>query len=843
MSDPRDDTTRSAEHLPRPKSSSGDRATTASFSPPEALPEPVGDEWPIGYALLDEFEVEAVLGRGGMGTVYLVRERSTGHRHAVKRAHVRRPGARRRFLSELQTWIDLPSYPHLARCRFFRTVAEEVIIFADYEAGGSLAAAILQGRVRRGEVVLDVAIQIAWGLHALHEGGWVHQDVKPGNVLLSADGIARVTDFGLARSRGPMPAELPANLIDTSIHSVGGLSPAYCSPEQRARRGVSRKTDIWSWGVTVLEMYFGRVPCCQCGGHQAGERLGAYLADRKRPPTIDPMPACVGEVLQRCFREDPSERWPTLAEAAATLLQVFQTEFGRPFPREVPATPSRRIGPVPPPGRSTPLRTCWDPPRHWLARAFAAQGRDPTEVEGALPDYPESRKAQAVADLTVFDQSHAILDRLVGEGQTAWAPSIAALEVQKALVHSSVGDFAGASEWLDRAITRWRRLIDQEGRRELLNELARTYIHRGNVLRVIGDPRAALEWYDWAIKLGEGIRNQRQRREFRGEHAAALFNKGETVRHLGDLPQAIELYDAAIKLWETIAGSAEDLARAYLAKANAVSALGGVEDPLTICDRSIRILRRLTRNGHRLDLRGELARADATKAAVLRTRGQNSQAIPLLEKAIRVFEQLIQGEGRDEWEPELARAYLGKASAERVSGDTAAAICSSSRAADILERLIYEEGRGELTVYLARTYLQQSIAYSAASDGEAALRSAERSVNRWRELVDGGRSELTNDLARAHAAQARALRLEARFSEALAAIEAALGLRAPDADAELGKDLLSRAEVLTDMGHTRAAQESLQGALQRLKAASSGPPRPDVRAALARAHRLEQSLS
>jgi serine/threonine protein kinase len=78
----------------------------------------------------------------------------------------------------LQTWLDLPEHPHLVACRFFRTVGTELAIFAEYVEGGSLEHWIKERRLTQLEQILDVAIQFAWGLHAAHELGLVHQDVS-----------------------------------------------------------------------------------------------------------------------------------------------------------------------------------------------------------------------------------------------------------------------------------------------------------------------------------------------------------------------------------------------------------------------------------------------------------------------------------------------------------------------------------------------------------------------------------------------------------------------------------------------------------------------------------------
>jgi serine/threonine protein kinase len=144
--------------------------------------------WSPGQELLADFVVERTLGEGGMGMVYLVRSRSSGSQFAVKRAKGLKEADRRNFLVELQTWIDLPEHANLVPCRFFRTLGEEVLIFAEYVEGGSLKEWIDSKKLYEGghrkalERMLDVAIQFAWGLHCVHELGLIHQDVKPGSL-------------------------------------------------------------------------------------------------------------------------------------------------------------------------------------------------------------------------------------------------------------------------------------------------------------------------------------------------------------------------------------------------------------------------------------------------------------------------------------------------------------------------------------------------------------------------------------------------------------------------------------------------------------------------------------
>ena len=278
-------------------------------------------DWAPGQELLDDFVVERMLGEGGMGKVYLLRSRSIGSRFAVKRAKSFKQADRRNFLAELQTWIDLPEHANLVPCRFFRTVGDEVLIFAEYVEGGSLKEWIDSRRLYEGGTqealarMLDVAIQFAWGLHCLHELGLVHQDVKPGNVLMGRDeknvleGVSpRVTDYGLARARAAA-GETFSTSSDPSrsiVVSSGGGTPAYWSPEQAAGLPLTRKTDIWSWGVSVLEMFTGEMTWIS--GQGAAEVLEQHLRQDRHDEAIPAMPGRLSELLRQCFREKPGER-------------------------------------------------------------------------------------------------------------------------------------------------------------------------------------------------------------------------------------------------------------------------------------------------------------------------------------------------------------------------------------------------------------------------------------------------------------------------------------------------------------------------------------------------------
>ncbi|MFD9729560.1 serine/threonine-protein kinase, partial [Streptomyces sp. NPDC059072] len=196
--------------------------------------------------------------------------------------------------------------------------------------------------------LVDIAIQIAWGLQHAHHRGLVHQDVKPDNVLLGNDGIAKVTDFGLARARA-VAAE-PAHRTDDT---TGGLashagfgSPAHASPEQAEGRRLGPRSDLFSFAVTVLEMFTGsrtwvfgavagfalsdfRAP----GGAAAvGDGVGTGgttdLPTRSGPL---PMPEPIADLLAQCLSLDPAERPASAGDTADRLREVHRQLFGRAY--------------------------------------------------------------------------------------------------------------------------------------------------------------------------------------------------------------------------------------------------------------------------------------------------------------------------------------------------------------------------------------------------------------------------------------------------------------------------------------------------------------------------------
>ncbi|TDD79864.1 protein kinase domain-containing protein [Actinomadura rubrisoli] len=288
-----------------------------------------GIVWRTGEVVLGTYRIGEELGAGGMGVVHRVRHSGWNQDLAVKspRPALWESGITA-FVDEAEVWVNLPPHPHLCVCHYVRVLGGAPRIFAEYVPGGTVAEALRAGRLADLAGILDAAIQMAWGLDAAHEAGVVHQDVKPANALRTPDGHVKITDFGLARGQARAGTAVRAESI---LATHRGMTPAYASPEQAEGQRVGRAGDVWSWAVSVLEMFTGEVTWM--AGPAAAEALDQYLAEGPAPGRTA-MPADVAELLRECFAADPSARPAGLGALADRLISVYRTHVGAHYPRE-----------------------------------------------------------------------------------------------------------------------------------------------------------------------------------------------------------------------------------------------------------------------------------------------------------------------------------------------------------------------------------------------------------------------------------------------------------------------------------------------------------------------------
>jgi serine/threonine protein kinase len=742
------------------------------------------DPWSPGRLLLDEFEIERKLGEGGMGAVFLVRSRRTREAFAVKKAKITDRGRERAFLTELQHWIDLPEHPHLTECRFFRTVQDEIAIFAEYVAGGSLGSWIREGKRRSLDDIIDMAIQFAWGLHAAHECGLVHQDVKPDNALLTADGTLKVTDFGLARARAAVSSSSPARsdihlpLLEapplagptvppTLLVSVGGMTPAYRSPEQAALRPVSRKTDIWSWGLSVFEMFTAGVRWSD--GQTAERLLELYLHDRS--DWLPRMPYDVADVLRRCFHKPPQDRWVSLAEAANALKEAYRHAVGREYPRPQPATivdrpklPKRR-------GTGEQDADTWSP-RRWLQRAIQAGGGDPTAVAGREDEGLATPRARMITDIADLQEARRIYERLIVGGRHDLLSELAAMMAQKCALHFRSGDLPGAIKINEEILQVVEQLL-RDDRETWFSHLIDTYINHGYYRGANEDHRGAIEAYDRALSLcrmriGEattGAEAERFGRELAGQLALLYKNKAAACSSLNDRSQSLALYDKARQVLLKLIKEdrtpqlIDDLASCYMGEATDLEILGREWNAARSYDEAITLRERLINEEGQLKFSESLSRAYINKSSLLHKQGEPKEAAVLLEKAQVIRERLVNEEGRHDLLPGLARLYAIRARNLGDLRDTAGARNMLDRAIRLWERVVIREGNREHANELAMSYMNCGLSYADEKQYEEAIRWYDRALELLERLVnEEGHVEHSPDLAGTYMNKSNALR-------------------------------------------------------------------------------------
>lgn len=293
--------------------------------------DPASPRFEVGTLLNERYEIVSLLGRGGMGEVYLAADKRINRNVALKVLHsdlVSNKESLRRFALEAQA-VSALNHPHIMTIYEFDSTADGTLFFvAEYIDGQILNHMVGAGAGL--DKVLDIAIQVSSALAAAHEAGITHRDIKPENIMVRRDGYVKVLDFGLAKLSQQQPASEPVPssgsedrtkaLQRTKPGAVMGTA-AYMSPEQARGINVDARTDIWSLGVVIYEVVTGHRPF---SGATTADIIVSVLS--KEPPPMSTyvadLPAELEWIVSKSLSKDVESRYQTSKELRADLEKI-----------------------------------------------------------------------------------------------------------------------------------------------------------------------------------------------------------------------------------------------------------------------------------------------------------------------------------------------------------------------------------------------------------------------------------------------------------------------------------------------------------------------------------------
>jgi Tol biopolymer transport system component len=298
---------------------------------------------------LGPYQIDRLLGAGGMGEVYKAQDTRLDRTVAIKvlpAAFADDPTLRQRLEREARA-VSALDHPHI--CALYDIGAHNGVDFIvmQYLPGETLAARLGRGPLSTDEVCA-LGAQIADGLAAAHRRNIVHRDLKPGNIMLGRDGV-RLMDFGLAKQHGPLAGSHAAQTMTTPLTGastiVGTLQ--YMAPEQLEGREIDPRTDIFALGAVLHEMITGRRAF---DGDSSASLITAIMSGRRDPiAALAPAsPPALTRIVDRCLASDPENRWQSAGDLGYALrtLRPSTDEAAVPAAARRPSRGSKFVWPA-----------------------------------------------------------------------------------------------------------------------------------------------------------------------------------------------------------------------------------------------------------------------------------------------------------------------------------------------------------------------------------------------------------------------------------------------------------------------------------------------------------------
>ncbi|MDP2998809.1 MAG: serine/threonine-protein kinase, partial [Bryobacterales bacterium] len=280
--------------------------------------------------VVGDYQVVGILGAGGMGKVYKVRNTISDRVEALKILLPNLeadPELADRFLREIKVQASL-DHPNIAALHTAQRVGNQLLMFMEFVEGESLESVLQRGPLPAAYGVGYIS-QVAAALAYAHARGVIHRDIKPANMMLTPDGTVKLMDFGIAKAAADRS-------LTQAGHTVGSLY--YMSPEQiNGAQNLDARSDLYSLGVALYELVTGRRPF---QGESDYSIMAAHLQSNPVPPIqIDPsLPAPLNQIILTAIAKDPAQRFQS-ADAFRAALESVQGQMGSYAPAPAYASP------------------------------------------------------------------------------------------------------------------------------------------------------------------------------------------------------------------------------------------------------------------------------------------------------------------------------------------------------------------------------------------------------------------------------------------------------------------------------------------------------------------------
>jgi eukaryotic-like serine/threonine-protein kinase len=267
-------------------------------------------------SLVGHYRVDGMLGAGGMGVVYRATDTRLDRTVAIKflSGTLLDADARRRFQREAQLASTL-NHPHIVTVHDVGEHAGAQYIVTELVDGCTLAD-WLHTEPRTWRQKVDLVIGVADALATAHDASVLHRDIKPGNILVSRAGYAKLADFGLAKSFEPTRAQ---GTVTTRVGALIG-TVEYMAPEQLAKRPLDARSDVFAFGVVLYEALAGRRPF---GGHTDVDLMHAIMHAEPEPLPAD-LPEALRTIVEKAIEKDPAERYQSMRDLVVDLRRVLR---------------------------------------------------------------------------------------------------------------------------------------------------------------------------------------------------------------------------------------------------------------------------------------------------------------------------------------------------------------------------------------------------------------------------------------------------------------------------------------------------------------------------------------